>query len=356
MAEESFQERTEKATPRRRQKAREEGRVARSQELNSAVLLCLGITAIYFLGPALVIQLKQFMNYLFSEAPGMMVTPDTAVSFIISTVTTFFILLGPIFIILMVIAYGVNVLQVGILFTGKPLEPKLDKLNIVNGIKRLFSVRSMVELTRDVIKVILIGVVGYISIKSQLNSFYLLSDQSIGLFAGVMGKQALMVALQIGAVMLILALLDYAYQKYDFEKNIRMSKQEIREEMKDYEGSPHTKARIRRIQREMSSRRMMREIPKADVVITNPTHLAVALKYNQDEMEAPMVVAKGERLLAEKIKEIATDADVPIIENKPLARALFNMCEIGSYVPAQLYRAVAEVLAYVYRLKGEKVH
>ncbi len=355
MADENFQERSEKATPRRRQKARQEGRVARSQEMNSAVLLCLGISAIYFLGPALAIQLKQFMTYLFSEAPRMMVTPDTAVHFFISTISTFFILLGPIFVILLVIAYGINVLQVGLLLTSKPIEPKLDKLNIVNGIKRLVSVRSMVELIRDVIKVILIGIVGYISIKSQLDSFLLLSDQPVGLFAGVMSKQALMVALQIGAVMFILALLDYAYQKYDFEKNIRMSKQEIKEEMKDYEGSPHTKSRIRRIQREMSNRRMMREIPKADVVITNPTHLAVALKYNLDDMEAPMVVAKGERLLAEKIKEIATEANVPIIENKPLARALFNMCEIGSYVPAQLYRAVAEVLAYIYRLKGEKV-
>jgi len=356
MPEESFQERTEKATPRRRQKAREEGRVARSQELNSAVLLCLGITAIYFLGPALAVQLKQYMTYLFTEAPGMVVTPDTTVGFFTSTITTFFLLLGPIFVVLLVIAYSVNVLQVGILFTSKPLEPKLDKLNIVNGIKRLVSVRSMVELIRDIIKVTLIAIVGYISIKSQLNSFFLLSDQSVGLFAGVMSKQALMVALQIGAVMLILALLDYAYQKYDFEKNIRMSKQEIKEEMKDYEGSPQTKARIRRIQREMSNRRMMREIPKADVVITNPTHLAVALKYNQSEMEAPMVVAKGERLLAEKIKEIATEANVPIVENKPLARSLFSMCEVGSYVPSQLYRAVAEVLAYVYRLKSEKVH
>jgi flagellar biosynthetic protein FlhB len=356
MAEESFQERTEKATPRRREKAREEGRVARSQELNSAVLLCLGITAVYLLGPALSIQLKQFMNHLFTEAPGMNITPDTAVNFMSSTIATFFILLGPIFIVLMVIAYGINVLQVGILFTPKPLEPKLDKLNIVNGIKRLVSVRSMVELIRDVVKVILIGTVGYISIKSQLSTFFSLSDQSVGLFAGVISKRALLVALEIGAVMLILALLDYAYQKYDFEKNIRMSKQEVKEEMKDYEGSPQTKARIRRIQREMSQRRMMREIPKADVVITNPTHLAVALKYNQDEMEAPMVVAKGERLLAERIKEIATESNVPILENKPLARALFNMCEVGSYVPAQLYRAVAEVLAYIYRLKNERVN
>ena len=155
--------------------------------------------------------------------------------------------------------------------------------------------------------------------------------------------------------MLLLAVFDYAYQRYDFEKSIKMSKQEILDEYKDTEGSPQIKSRIRQIQREMSRKRMMQEIPKADVVITNPTHIAVALKYNPDEMDAPMVVAKGERLIAERIKEIAVEAGVPIVENRPLARALNNMCEIGSYVPATLYRAVAEVLAYVYRLKGAKV-
>jgi flagellar biosynthetic protein FlhB len=355
MAEEQFQERTEKATPRRRQKAREEGKVARSQELNSAVILCLGFTALYIIGPLLATQLKQFMIYIFSEAPGMLVDPNTAASLFSSLITTFFVLLGPILIILVLVAYGINVLQVGILFTSKPLEPKFDKLNIVNGIKRLFSIRSLVELCRDVVKLILIATVGYLSIKAHLDSFFLLSDNSVGFFAGFMSKMALKTSLQIGGVMLLLAILDYAYQKYDFEKSIKMSKQNIRDELKDTEGSPQTRSRIRQIQREMSRKRMMQEIPKADVVITNPIHVAVALKYRQEEMEAPMVVAKGARLIAEKIKQIAEESGVPIVENRPLARALFNFCEIGSYIPEKLYRAVAEVLAYVYRLKSEKV-
>lgn len=155
--------------------------------------------------------------------------------------------------------------------------------------------------------------------------------------------------------MLVLAILDYAYQKYDFEKSIRMSKQEIKDEYKDTEGSPQIKARVRQIQRDMSRRRMMQDVPKADVIITNPTHIAVALKYNPDEMDAPLVLAKGERLIAERIKEIARESGVPVVENRPLARALFSMCEVGSYVPTKLYRAVAEVLAYVYRLKGAGV-
>jgi flagellar biosynthetic protein FlhB len=355
MAEEQFQERTEQATPRRREKAREEGKVARSAELNSAVILCLGAVTLYFLGPLLITQLQQFMIYIFNEAPKMNASYDTLVALLSSKILTFFFLLGPILIILVLIAYGINVMQVGFLFTGKPLEPKLDKLNIANGMKRLFSVRSLVELVRDTVKLIVIGVVGYKAVSSQLDTFFLLSDNSVSVFAGAMGKMALKTTLQIGVVMLILAILDYAYQKYDFEKSIRMSRQDIKDEYKDTEGSPQIKSRIRQIQREMSRKRMMQDIPDADVVVTNPTHLAVALKYRPDEMDAPMVVAKGERLIAEKIKEIAKAAGVPVVENQPLARALFNMCEVGSYVPAKLYRAVAEVLAYVYRLKGARV-
>jgi flagellar biosynthesis protein FlhB len=353
MAEEQFQERTEKATPRRRQKAHEEGRVARSQELNSAVILSLGVLILYFLGPRLVSQLKEFMTYSFSEAPLISVTNDSLLSIFSSKIWTFFAIMAPIFGIIAVVAYGVNVLQVGVMFTTKPIEPKADKLNIVNGIKRMFSVRSLFTLARDVLKLALISFVGYKAIMANIDGFFLLSDNSVSVFAGTMGKTALMTTLQISAVILILAILDYAYQKYDFEKNIRMSKQDIRDEFKNTEGSPQVKSRIRQIQREMSRKRMMQEIPKADVIITNPTHLAVALQYAPTDMEAPVVVAKGERLVAQRIKEIAAEHDIPIVENRPLARALFQMCDIGSHVPAKLYRAVAEVLAYVYRIKDE---
>jgi len=323
--------------------------------LNSAVILCLGAAAIYFLGPLLVGQLQQFMIYIFREAPTMSADYDSLLALISSQIVTFFYLLGPILVILVVVAYGINVMQVGFLVTGKTLEPKPEKLNLANGMKRLFSSRSLMELIRDTVKLILIGFVGYKAIAAQMDTFYLLSDNSVTVFAAAMGNMALKTTLQIGAVMLILGILDYGYQKYDYEKSIRMSRQEIKDEYKDTEGSPQIKARVRQIQREMSRKRMMQDIPTADVVVTNPTHIAVALKYNPDEMDAPMVVAKGERLIAEKIKEIAREAGVPVVENPPLARALFGMCEIGSYVPAKLYKAVAEVLAYVYRLKGVEV-
>lgn len=355
MAEEQFQERTEKATPRKREKAREEGKVVRSIELNSAVILCLGMITLYFIGPLLVGQLQRVMVFLFNEAPHMAVNGDTIKEIFASTIMRFFAIMGPFLVILAIIAYGVNVLQVGMMFTGKPLEPKFDKLNLANGIKRLLSTRSLFELGRDTLKLILIAAVGYLSIKSQVHETFYLSDNSVAAFAGFMGKMALKTSLQIGAVMLFLALLDYGFQRYDFEKSIRMSKQEIKDELKDTEGLPQTKARIRHIQSEMSRKRMMREIPKADVIVTNPTQIAVALKYDQAKMDAPYVVAKGARLIAEKIKEIGREAGIPIVENKPLARALFSMCEIGSVIPADLYRAVAEVLAYVYRLKNEKM-
>lgn len=355
MADEQFQEKTEKATPRRKLKAREEGKVCKSQELNSAVMLCLGAATLYLMGPTLGDQLKELMTFIFSQAPLMNRSNESIMVFFSQRVINFFVLMAPIFAILMIIAYGINLLQVGFLFTTKTLEPKLDKLDITKGIKKLVSVRSLVSLVRDVIKISLIAYVGYKSISAELDTFYNLADNSVAVFAGTMGKIALTTVLELGAIILILALFDYAYQKYDFEKGIKMSKQDIKDEMKDTEGSPQVKSRIRQIQREMSRKRMMEEIPKADVVVTNPTRIAVALKYDTGAMDAPMVVAKGERIIAAKIKEIAKAAGVPIVENRPLARALFSMCDIGSYVPAKLYRAVAEVLAYVYRQKGIEV-
>jgi flagellar biosynthesis protein FlhB len=179
-----------------------------------------------------------------------------------------------------------------------------------------------------------------------------LGDKTIGEFARVLGRMSLVLAVKISAVLFILAIFDFAYQKFEFASNVKMTRQEVKEEMKDTEGNPVLKSRIRQVQRAIARQRMMNEIPKADVVITNPTHLAVALKYNPSEMPAPMVVAKGQRLIADKIREIATDNKIPIVENKPLARSLFKLVDVGAYIPSTLYRAVAEVLAYIYQVKN----
>jgi flagellar biosynthetic protein FlhB len=355
MAEESFQERTEKATPRRRRKAREEGRVARSMELNSALIVCLGFLTLYLTGPYMVNQVRELMGYTFANAPLIASSDPTFVTVFGSMMKRFFTILLPLFGIMVVIGLGSNIVQVGFKISPKALEPKLEKLNLAKGLKRLFSVRKLVELVRDSLKLLVVFYVAYLAIRQEFNNFFLLPDMSTLQFGITIGRLALVIALKIGAAIFVIGVLDYLYQRYDFEKSIKMSKQDLKDESKDTEGSPQNKSRIRQLQRELARRRMMQEIPKADVVVTNPTHLAVALKYDPQEMAAPLVVAKGERLIAERIKEIAYEHDIPVIEDKPLARALFKMCEVGQFVPANLYRAVAEVLAYVYRLKGKTI-
>ncbi len=354
MADQGFQERTEKATSRRRTKAREEGKVAKSMELNSAAILCLGFLSLWMMGPHLAKQTMQLMSYTMANAPQIALADPTFARVFADNMLKFFIILGPVFALVVMVAFGVNVAQVGFKITPKSMELKLDKLNLVNGLKRLVSLRSLVQLVRDSIKLFIIGFVAYKVIKSEFSSFFLLPDMSVVQLATMMGKMALMLVIKIGAVILAIAILDYIYQRYEFEKSIKMSKQDLRDEYKDTEGSPQIKSRVRQLQRQMARNRMMGAVPTADVVVTNPTHLAVALKYDPSEMTAPVVVAKGERLIAQRIKEIAIEHGIPVIEDKPLARALFKMCDVGQLIPANLYNAVAELLAYVYRMK-EKV-
>lgn len=353
MPEHDFQERTEKATRRRREKARQEGQVARSQEINSAGVICLGFLTLYLMGPYLSGQVTQLMSHTMSKAPIIAAADPTFLKIFGDNMLRFFMILLPVFAVMIAVAFGVNVAQVGFMITPKALEPKLEKLNLIKGLKKIFSLKSLVQLVRDSLKLLIVGFVAYLSIKGEFASFFSLPDQSVPEIALAMGKLALLLALKIGLVILVLAFLDYLYQKYEYEKSIRMSKQDLKDEYKDTEGSPQLKARIRQLQREMSRNRMMKAVPTADVVITNPTEIAVALKYDPEEMNAPFVVAKGERLIARKIRELARQNEIPVVENKPLARALFKMCDVGEKIPGNLYRAVAEVLAYVYRLKGK---
>lgn len=353
MAEDSFQERTEQATPRRREKAREEGRVAKSMELNSALMILLGFSTLLALGPLMVSQTMEMMRTLLANAPTIAVSDPMFVTVYGNALLKYLVIVAPVFGAMIIIGVVANVLQVGFKVSPKAMEMKLDKLNIVAGLGRLFTTRSLVTLVRDSLKLFIIGFVAYKVIMSESDEFLTLADMSIGPLAATTGKLAIIIALKIGVAVLILAILDYAYQRFDFEKSIRMSHQEVKEEYKDTEGSPQIKARIRQIQRQTAQKRMMQEVPKADVVITNPTHYAVALKYDSDAMNAPTVIAKGQNLIAQKIKEIAYENQIPVIEDKALAQALYKMCEIGQMVPHNLYRAVAEVLAYVYRLRGK---
>jgi flagellar biosynthetic protein FlhB len=356
MSEQSAQEKTEKATFHRREKAREDGKVVKSQELNSASMLLLGFLSLYLLGPHLAGQVKGMMSYTMSNAPLLASSDPTFLKIFSEYFLRFFLIISPFLAIVTVIAFTANIVQVGFKITPKSLEPKFEKLDVLKGLKRLFSLKSLVHLVRDTLKLGIVGLVAFYAIKGEFESFFLFPDMTVSQLATAMGKLSLILGLKVGAIMIVIAALDYAYQKFEFEKSIKMSKQEIKDEGKDTDGNPMVKSRIRQIQRETARQRMMASVPTADVVVTNPTHIAVALKYEMDEGSAPCVVAKGERKLAEKIKELAREHDIPIIEDKPLARALFRMCEVGDFVPAQLYRAVAEILAYVYRLKGKVIN
>jgi flagellar biosynthesis protein FlhB len=351
MAEDSFQERTEQATPKRREKAREQGQVAKSMDLNAAVVICLGFTSLFILGPAMVNNTLELMRNTMANAPMIASSDPGFQTVFVTYLMSFLRITLPLMMAMVVIGVAVNVAQVGFHLSPKALELKFDKLNVVSGLQRLISMRSLVQMVRDPLKLLVVSVVAYFALQAEFQNFFALPDMSVAQLGETLCKLVLMIALKIGVAVMIIAILDYLYQRYEFEKSIKMSKQEIKEEFKDSEGNPLIKQRVRQIQREMSRRRMMTDVATADVVVTNPIHLAVALKYDPQQMDAPTVVAKGQRLIAEKIKEIARKHGVPIVEDKPLARALFKMCNVGQIVPASLYRAVAEILAHIYRLR-----
>ncbi|MBF0126390.1 MAG: flagellar biosynthesis protein FlhB, partial [Magnetococcales bacterium] len=247
-----------------------------------------------------------------------------------------------------------SVIQNGFMFSVEPLMPKLSKLNPVAGFKRLFSMRSLVDLIKSIIKMTLISLVVYWSIKGSLDEIMGLTATSLDHVVLTLGERSLDVLWRVTLVFLAIALLDFMYQKYEHIKALRMTKQEVKDELKQMEGDPLVKSRIRQIQREMAQRRMMAEVPKADVVITNPTHFAVALLYQQGKMSAPKLTAKGRGRVAERIREVARSNGVPIVENPPLARSLFKDVDLERLVPPELFKAVAEVLAYVYGLRSRR--
>lgn len=285
----------------------------------------------------------------------MDLTDDFIVTLFRDSIASFFITVGPFLAAMVVIGLFVNIAQVGFRFSTKPLEPKFEKLNVFEGAKRFFKAKIFFEFTRDCFKVLLVSYLGFLFISQDVNDFFLLVDSSTQQFANQFGILALLLAMKISGALLLLAILDFAFQRHTYKKDMRMTKQEVKEESKDTDGNPQMKSRIRQVQREMSQRRMMQDVKAADVIITNPTHISVALKYDKDEMAAPQVVAKGQRLIALRIREIAKEHGIPLVENKPLARSLFKLCDIGSIVPAKLFKAVAEILAHVYQLKGKSI-
>lgn len=348
------EDKTEKATPKRRQDAREKGQVVQSRELTSAAILMFTFIGIKFLGDYLIKNFKLVVTSPFAYFKNVdNVFKINNINLYMTEVFKSVILIaGPIFIVVAAVALIANYLQVGFLFTTKTLEPKLEKLNPMEGFKRMFSGRALLELFKSLAKLILLGYVAYSYLSSQSSSITRLYDMSVEGILIFIAQTAYNIVLRMGVVLFAIAIVDYIYQWKSNEKNLRMSKQEIKEEYKQSEGNPEIKAKIKQKQRQIAMRRMMQDVPKADVVITNPTHFAVAIKYDSEKNAAPIVVAKGQDYLAQRIKQIAKENSVEIVENRPLARSLYANTDIGDVIPTDLYQAVAEVLAYVYSLKS----
>ncbi|WP_339159625.1 flagellar biosynthesis protein FlhB [Paenibacillus sp. FSL W8-0186] len=346
-------EKTEKATPKKRQDARKKGQVAKSQDLSGSVVLLSGFLCLLMFGGYMKERLMLLFSDVYYHRLNMDVTNENVMTMFGDYAVQILLLLAPLLLIVVVMAAVANYAQVGFLLTGEPLKMQLKKLDPIQGFKRIFSIRSLVEFLKSVLKLTIIGFLVYTTIWGERGNIASLGHVTIEDAFYFTSKLTMNLGLKIGAALFVLAVLDYMYQKYDHEKNLRMSKQDIKDEYKKMEGDPLIKGKIRERQRRMALQRMMQEVPKADVIITNPTHFAVALKYEGSEMDAPQVVAKGQDYVALRIREIAKEHGVIIMENKPLARALFQRAEIGDTIPADLFQAVAEVLAYVYRMKGK---
>jgi len=351
MAEESFEERTEAPTEKRRSEARQKGNVAKSAEINSALVLLTGLMMLYWCAPWM---FRQISGYMLSML-GLISHPSSSLAFLREAMTQsllfIFFLCLPVCAAIMVVGIVANLLQVGFLFTLQPLIPKMEKLNILSGAKRLVSLRSIVEMVKDIAKLLLIGAIAFFTIKAEFGKFVCLWDVSPGGIWLFMLKVSFTIVLRVALVLLVIAILDFYYQRYEHEKQLKMTKQEVKEERKQMDGDPQIKSRIRSLQREMARRRMMQEVPKATVVVTNPTYIAIALRYEPETMHTPKVIAKGKRLMAQQIKNKAMELNIPIVEDKPLARAMYDKVEPGDDLPMEFFAAVAEVLAYVYRLK-----
>ena len=351
MAEDSFDERTEAPTDKRRSEAREKGNVATSGEINSTLVLLVGIVMLKFCSPWMYHQIVTFMQSMFQLIAHPRCDMTFFMALVIKATMFLFYLCLPVCVAIMVIGIASNVIQVGFLFTLQPLLPNLGKLDIISGTKRLMSVRSLVEMVKNVAKLILIGCIAFFTIKGEFGRFIGLWNTTPAAIWVFMLSVAFTIVLRITLVLIVLSILDLFYQRYEYEKGLKMTKQEVKEEHKQMEGDPQIKSRVRSLQREMARRRMMQEVPKATVVVTNPTYIAIAIRYEPEEMQTPRIVAKGKRIMAEQIKKIATQAGVPIVEDKPLARAMYDKVEVGDEIPVDFFAAVAEVLAYVFRLK-----
>lgn len=340
---------TEQPTARRLQEARRRGQVAKSNDLTAALILLGMVVVFYAFKDTFVESTGRYLAGYFSNIINPQNLKDP-VEVLFSTTVFFLFLISPVFILVMIIAAAANLTQTGFVFSLEVLSPKLERLSIANGLRRMFSASSLVELTKSVLKLVVLAALIYLLVKEHLPELFMLYEGAPETVFQVVTGFFLLIAGYGSAAYLFLALLDYLYRRYEYFKELRMSRQELKEELRQTEGDPFLKARQRERQRQIAMNRIRQEVPGATVVITNPTHLAIAMRYKDGEDAAPRVVAKGAGYLAKLIVELANEHRVPVVENKEVARLLYHHTEIGREIPVELYQAVAEILAMIYRL------
>lgn len=345
-------EKTEKPTDKRLGDERNKGNVAKSQEIPSSFIILFLFIYFLLMGSTIKGQLFGLFRLVLEHDLTMQITEQNTLTLFGHILLPMMLTLAPIFLIVVVTALITNLAQIGFLFVSEPLKMKFNKLNPINGVKQIFGTTGLVNLLKSIVKVTIIGILLFIEINKNKTTIMNLSRIPIDQTLNFAAKIVLRLGLEVGLIFIVMSLLDYLYERYKHRKGLKMSKQDIKDENKQMEGDPFIKGKIREKQRRMALSRMMQEVPKADVVITNPTHLAIALQYAPEEMEAPRVLAKGADYVALKMREVAADHAIVIMENKPLARAIYEQVDIGEFIPADLFQAVAEVLAYVYQLKG----
>ena len=341
------------ATPHKRNESREKGQVAKSNELATTLAL-IGVLSFFFVaGYDTYHHLIDIMYGAFTAIGGELSAAKTILIFL-GLMGIAFKIIAPVLIVAVIVGVLGNIFQIGLIFSSQPLMPQMSRINPISGFQRILSMRGLFEAVKSIFKIGLIGYIVYRTIVSGLVDVVSLVDADksniAALFVSTVGRIGFQVFLRAALALLFLSIFDFLYQRWQHEQDIRMTREEIREEMKRTEGDPEIRRRIRRVQRELSQARMMKAIPEADAVITNPVHLAVAIKYDYEVMDSPYVVAKGERKIARQIREIAEEHGVPIVENPPLAQALYKNVEVGEVIPMEFYQAIAEVLAYVHEL------
>jgi flagellar biosynthetic protein FlhB len=349
-------EKTEKATPKKRKDAREKGQVVQSKDISSAAVLL--VVFLVISGAADYFTREVFSMYLLvtdlMTSTHMELSVADVLALNYSMGLSFFRIVLPISGIAMLTGVIISYMQVGVLFTLEPLKFKLEKISFLKGLKRMFSLKSLVEMVKSILKAVGILLISYSYIMNRQLELMEIMGKTTEHSVVLLWELMFGLVIRSAFFLFVIAILDFAYKKWENNKELRMTKQEIKDEYKQMEGDPLVKSKIKEKQRQMAMSRMMQDVPSADVIITNPTHFAVALRYNKEESHAPKVVAKGRDLIAQNIKKIAKENSVPIVENKPLARTLYDVVDIGEVVPPELFEAVADVLAYVYQLKTRR--